>query len=352
MNFEQFRRTGELSDITVIVDKTEFKLHTFPLFTKSRYFKNAVASSAATTVPYVVRLDNNFPGGAQVFDQLADYFYSLPLSIDQKNIVALRSAACFVQSDELEAFLDKRLDELLRLARARHDLGVPLLLLEQCRGEYQSWAKQSHLIEKCLQSIVDSLTRGSGLQLSKADREILVRLPVEWIIQLIDAFPTETKLVVLPIAKYYITTLILDQNTTASALPGQNTTDHQSAFTPVGRKDDSSTLSNDEKRLMLDQLVKALGNSLEHLPLSWLHSTYEKAVELRCECQSTLSSYLTQAILHSTNLDENLDNLPDDLMATLLERISKHRDEHIKDPQLLRKVIESPFGQKRNSSIV
>ena len=78
MNFEQFRRTGELSDITVIVDKTEFKLHTFPLFTKSRYFKNAVASSAATTVPYVVRLDNNFPGGAQVFDQLADYFYSLP----------------------------------------------------------------------------------------------------------------------------------------------------------------------------------------------------------------------------------------------------------------------------------
>ena len=265
-NFEQFRRTGELSDITVIVDKTEFKLHTFPLFTKSQYFKKAVASPA--TAPYVVRLDNDFPGGPAVFTQLADYFYSLPLSVDAKNLVALRCAACFVQSDELEASLDKRLDELLRLARARFDLTLPLSLLEQCRGECQPWAKQSQLISKCLQALVDSVARGAGLQLSKGDREILVRLPLDWLLQLIELTPAENKLAVLPFAKHYINSLVLEQSN-ASALSGQNGNEHQSAFTPVPRKDEGPSLGHDEKRAILDQLVKALGNSLEHLPLAW-----------------------------------------------------------------------------------
>ena len=77
MDYEKFRRSGELSDITVIVDKIEYKLHKFPLFTKSGYFKKAIESTSA---PYVIRLDNNFPGGAEIFSQLADYLYSIPIS--------------------------------------------------------------------------------------------------------------------------------------------------------------------------------------------------------------------------------------------------------------------------------
>ena len=116
MDCENFRRTGELSDITIIVDKTEFKLHTFPLFTKSDYFKQAVASA---TPPYIIRLDNNFPGGAEIFSQLADYFYSIDIIIDHKNIVPLRSAACFIQCDTLGSLLDQRFDEILSVARRK-----------------------------------------------------------------------------------------------------------------------------------------------------------------------------------------------------------------------------------------
>jgi len=43
MNFEKFRHTGELSDITVVIDKTEFELHTSPSFRKSDYSKKKLS---------------------------------------------------------------------------------------------------------------------------------------------------------------------------------------------------------------------------------------------------------------------------------------------------------------------
>jgi hypothetical protein len=336
MDFEKFRRTGELSDVTVIVDKTEFKLHTFPLFTKSDYFKKALASSRSSA-PYIVRLDNNFPGGAEVFNQLADYFYSIPITIDHKNIVPLRSAACFIQCDTLATSIDKRFDEILLVARAKYDLGIPLILLEQCTGEYQEWAKQAHIVDKCLKTIIESLTRGAGLQLTKSDREIIIRLPLEWILELIKLCPQENKLAVLPFAKHYITVHVLDQNSSISST--ENGNEHQSAFMPITKNENLPIVTNDEKREILDQIVKILGNVFEHLPLLWLNAAYEKSVELKCQCQSTLSSYITQAILNSRDLDENMENIPDDVMARLLERVSKHKEEHIKDPHLSAKVI-------------
>lgn len=321
MNFENFRRTGELSDITIIVDKTEFKLHTFPLFTKSDFFKKAVAS---TTAPYVIRLDNDFPGGAETFNQLADYFYSIPITIDQKNIVPLRCAACFIQCEALSTLLDKRLEEILTVSRRKSDLGIPLVLLEQCTGELESWAKQAQIIDRCLVCLVESLARGVGLQLNRSDREVLIRFPLEWIIQLIELCPKESKLAVLPVVKQYITVHVL--RTTS------NETEQQQQQ-PVAER------SDEEKRAIIDQLIRTLGEAFEQFPLLWLNSVYEKAVELHCETESNLASYITQVMLQTTDFDHGLENIPDDVIARLLERISKHKDEHIKDPHLLSKVI-------------
>jgi hypothetical protein len=337
MDFEKFRRTGELSDITVIVDKKEFKLHTFPLFTKSDFFKKAVASSQSSA-PYVVRLDNQFPGGAEVFDLLADYFYSIPITIDQKNIVPLRSAACFVQCDSLATSIDKRFDEILLVARAKYDLIIPLILLEQCVGEYQHWAKEAKIVDKCLESLAESLVRGAGLQTSKADQELLGHLPLEWIIDLIKYIPTASHLAVLPFVKHYISVHVLDQNQLSNSPTIENENEHPSAFVPVTKKEKLPVKNNDEKREILDQIVKALGNTLEQLPISWLNAVHEKSVDLKCECESTLSSFITQAMLNTSNLDENMANIPDDVMARLLERVSKHKEEHVKDPHLLSKV--------------
>lgn len=339
MDFEKFRRTGELSDITVIVDKTEFKLHTFPLFTKSDFFKNAVASSK-TSAPYVIRLDNQFPGGAEVFNLLADYFYSIPITIDHKNIVPLRSAACFIQCDSLAASIDKRFDEILLMARAKYDLGIPLVLLEQCVGEYQQWAKQANIVDRCLETLAESLVRGVGLQASKNDRDMFTHLPLEWVMDLIKLCSPNSHIAILPFIKNYISVLVLEQTQPLSTTT-ENGNEHQSAFVPVVRRENASAKSDKEKREILDELVKALGNTFEQLPLAWLNSVYEKSIELRCECQSQLSSYITQALLNSCDLEENMENIPDDIMARLLERVTKHKEEHVKDPQLLGKVHSS-----------
>lgn len=337
MNFEKFRRTGELSDITVIVDKTEFKLHTFPLFTKSDYFKKAVESSPKS-VPYVVRLDNDFPGGAPVFNQLADYFYSIPITIDHKNIIPLRAAACFIECDALGSLLDERFDRILLVARAKYDLGIPLILLEQCIGEYQPWAKKSNIVDKCLRSIIESLNRGVGVQASKSDLDIVARLPAEWIIELIKLCPTENRRYILPFAKHYVAVHVLDQNqfndlTSSLTDKGNEYRNHST------RNEHITIMTNDEKKEILDQVVNTLGNTLEKLPVAWLNAAYEKAIELKCECESALSSYITQAILNSTDLDKSMENIPDDVMARLLERVSKYKEEHVKDPQLLAKVM-------------
>ena len=233
MNYKKFRRTGELSDITVVVDKTEFKLHTFPLFTKSDYFKKAVASRQT---PYVVRLDNNFPGGAKVFNQLADYFYSIPITIDHKNIIALCSAACFIECDTLVTLIDQHFDEILLVAREKYDVGIPVVLLKQCIGEYQQWAKRTRILDKCLESILESLIRGAGLQLSKSDRDIPIQLPLEWIIELIKLCPAESKHALLPVAKYYISVHMLGQHRSRTSSSTENGHAHQSAFIPITKK--------------------------------------------------------------------------------------------------------------------
>lgn len=352
MNFEKFRRTGELSDITVIVDKTEFKLHTFPLFTKSDFFKEKLAESKETT-PLVVRLDNEFPGGAQIFNQLADFFYSIPITIDHKNVVPLRSAAAFIKCEELASLIDKRFDELLRVAKIRYDISVPLVFLEQSTGEYQHWAKQTGIVDKCIQTMIDALIRGTGSHLNKSDREVIVRLPLEWILQLIDSCPPESKFATLPIVKHYVSVLVFDQPTSNSSnLNGNSENDHPSAFTPVTRKDDLPVMTIDEKRAILEQIVKSLQNTISQMPLTWLQTAYDKAVEFDCECKSTLSSFVTQTLLHSTDLDDAAENIPDHVMTSLLERFSKHQEEQAKDLHLITKVIRKRERKRFSSTSI
>ncbi|CAF3080690.1 unnamed protein product [Rotaria socialis] len=350
MDFENFRRTGELSDITVIVDKTEFKLHKFPLFTKSDYFKKAIASASA---PYVIRLDNDLPGGVKVFDQLADYFYSIPISIDRKNIVSLRSAACFIECDSLSVSLDKHFDEIILNSRAKYDLSIPLALLGQCTGEYQTWAKQTHMIDRCIECIIQLLTMDIDLQMDKFDRETIARLPLEWIIELIKSCPTENQYSILPLVKHYVTMHVLEQNQPQQIISlssGQNEGEHQSAFTPVTKKEDIPETTADEKRTIIDEVVETLGHTLQQLPVIWLNSIYEKALELKCKNESTLSSYIIQAILNSADLDGSMENISDDVMARLLERMNKHKQDHLEDPNLLEKLstlIDSYVEQLR-----
>ncbi|CAF1139918.1 unnamed protein product [Didymodactylos carnosus] len=358
MNFENFRRTGELSDITVLVDDTEFKLHTFPLFTKSDFFKKTVESSSkqqreSDSNHYLtVRLDK-FPGGKNVFSQMADFFYNIPIPIDHSNIIVLRSAACFVDCSTLATMLDNRIDDILLVARSKHDLSIPLVLLEQCI-EYIPWAKQAHIVDKCLESIIDSLLRIAGTNggagganklgyhsllkidqlLTKSDREIIGRLPLAWLEEFIK-LSSDSKLSIVGIVaiiKHYLTSTIIIEHDNDDQLNHSHTNsspksfrDNTSgAFTPVKKQDPTTANgvtatqhekkisvvhSDDDKRKILDHVIKLLDQTAfyEYVPLSWLITCHQHAQEFNCECEQTLSKWIICALLCTA--DEDINNI-------------------------------------------
>lgn len=112
MDFAKFLNTGELSDVTVIVDGKEFPLHKFPLYIKSDFFR-ALARRAADTgshqqpdndgetaaePPGVTKIVlSDFPGGPDTFQLVAAYCYNVRPDVTKRNVCQLRCAAEFLQ---------------------------------------------------------------------------------------------------------------------------------------------------------------------------------------------------------------------------------------------------------------
>ncbi|CAH8845767.1 unnamed protein product [Trichobilharzia szidati] len=86
MDMTQFRDSAELSDFTVYINNERFKLHKFPLYTKSDYFKEIASSNPVCQI-------SDFPGGSKTFSVIADFCYGKEISISSQNVVYLYAAA-------------------------------------------------------------------------------------------------------------------------------------------------------------------------------------------------------------------------------------------------------------------
>ncbi|KAA3681733.1 uncharacterized protein DEA37_0011362 [Paragonimus westermani] len=86
MDWKKYRDSGELSDFTVYVGKDRFKLHKFPLYTRSEYFKEIAPSNPVCEL-------TDFPGGGSVFSLVADFFYGKAIQINATNVVYLSAGA-------------------------------------------------------------------------------------------------------------------------------------------------------------------------------------------------------------------------------------------------------------------
>ena len=85
-----YRNSGELSDITVVIDGEEFHLHKFPLFVRSEYFRNLSPDSQTVVL-------DNFPGGPKVFAIVADYCYNKEVQIDANNVIEVLCASEYLK---------------------------------------------------------------------------------------------------------------------------------------------------------------------------------------------------------------------------------------------------------------
>lgn len=155
MDFGKFLSTGELSDMTVTVDSKVFKLHKFPLYTKSDFFRTLARSTLAEK-DHVTLTD--FPGGPSVFELVANYCYNVRIKITPDNVCQLRCAAEFLQMTgpgNLVGATDRVLDSALTSASLERQIDSVVGLVGQCR-QLGATAEQAGIIEKCIMAIVDS----------------------------------------------------------------------------------------------------------------------------------------------------------------------------------------------------
>jgi len=176
MDFVKFLETGELSDITVCVDSKDFKLHKFPLYAHSKYFRALAQGQGSLTAAKDGRVQlPDFPGGSDTFQLVARHCYGVPVTITNENVIPLRCAAeylqmrstspsgsapkegdCYsVRDGGLAGLTDKYLDEVLTAARVGQRLDVVCDIIDRCRS-IGVIAEQAHVIERCIRAIVDN----------------------------------------------------------------------------------------------------------------------------------------------------------------------------------------------------
>lgn len=160
MDLSKYRRSGELSDLTVKVDNKSFNLHKFPLFVRSDYFKEICASSSSVSL-------NDFPGGASTFELIADYLYGKNVDVNANNVVPIRCAIDYLkmnddiekqqpQQKSLARMTEAVLFDTTHTAKAKRDYALPLNLLDQAiRSEKHAEAAEIHT--KIIDSFADSL---------------------------------------------------------------------------------------------------------------------------------------------------------------------------------------------------
>lgn len=201
MDCMDFRISGELSDIRVIVDENEFNLHKFPLYVRSNYFKNNASKTVLKdqTDKLTLRLEK-FPGGAPIFALIADYCYNKEIVLDSNNAIHVKCAAEYLEMNSngkggLSMFADNIIFDLLYAAKNKHDCKIILKLIDESL-KFKEISEKCKLNLRLLDSLGDYLswsiklnssynnTQSSDL-LSDNDVKIINNLPLNWFLYLI-----------------------------------------------------------------------------------------------------------------------------------------------------------------------
>lgn len=182
MDIKQLRDTGELSDFTVYIGKCRFKLHKFPLYTKSEYFKDVAGANPVCELA-------DFPGGANTFSMIADFCYEKTVEINPSNIVFLRVGAEELRMKGKGGLLEmtKRLLEELFLKVVDKEEFPPLIFVMVTANTLNSpvaariLEDSMHIVHSFLMA-TDTDKRSSE---SEKLVEFLVYLPLHLVAQLI-----------------------------------------------------------------------------------------------------------------------------------------------------------------------
>lgn len=191
MDFSKFRTTGDLSDITVIIEGEEFKLHKFPLYAKSDFFcklaKNTSNESGRVEI-------TDFPGGRAVFGLVADFCYNMKIDTTKDNIVALRCAAELLQMSgtaNLIEISDKFIQDTITTAKMSRSGNIVASMIKSCVS-MSSLAEPCGIIALCTDALVEcwlkpatKFSSPTSVKKQEEDKSIksLLAIPFDWFLK-------------------------------------------------------------------------------------------------------------------------------------------------------------------------
>jgi hypothetical protein len=212
MDFAKYRESGELSDVQVCVDNEKFKLHKFPLFVSSDYFKECMLAEMSQPNRPTIRLED-FPGGSRVFTLVADYFYNKEICINSENVIEIICANDYLKmhgptgKSGLVQTAHDILNKLFFLAKAKHDYKLILLLVDKAvthQNFIEKFGLQKQLLDEfagnlnaCLTSSIPNDQLGvnrykftcNPIEITSMftydELKVFDRLPVNWMVHLI-----------------------------------------------------------------------------------------------------------------------------------------------------------------------
>lgn len=192
MDFSKFRTTGDLSDITVIIEGEEFKLHKFPLYAKSDFFcklaKNTSNESGRVEL-------TDFPGGRAVFGLVADFCYNMKIETTKENIVALRCAAELLQMSgtaNLIEISDKFIQDTITSAKMSRSGNIVASMIKSC-ASMGSLAEPCGIVASCTDALVEcwlkpatKFSSPTSVKKHEEDKSIksLIAIPFDWFLKL------------------------------------------------------------------------------------------------------------------------------------------------------------------------
>uniref|UniRef100_A0A1I8I678 BTB domain-containing protein n=1 Tax=Macrostomum lignano TaxID=282301 RepID=A0A1I8I678_9PLAT len=192
----KYRDSGELSDVTIVVEGEELKLHKFPLYIKSDYFKEVAAESGKDQVEL-----EEFPGGAACFKVIADFCYNKKIDISLENVAQLRCGAEYLKmagDNNLIDLTERYLDDIIRSAQMSRSLSpiVDLISRTACLGPA---AEEAKIAERCFAAVMDVWTKPGRVDALVVDR--LLRLPLDWFERLAKSCGSEGERQLRPLAE-------------------------------------------------------------------------------------------------------------------------------------------------------
>ncbi|PAA89610.1 hypothetical protein BOX15_Mlig013387g2 [Macrostomum lignano] len=196
LDLMKYRDSGELSDVTIVVEGEELKLHKFPLYIKSDYFKEVAAESGKEQVEL-----EEFPGGAACFKVIADFCYNKKIDISLENVAQLRCGAEYLKmagDNNLIDLTERYLDDIIRSAQMSRSLSpiVDLISRTACLGPA---AEEAKIAERCFAAVMDVWTKPGRVDALVVDR--LLRLPLDWFERLAKSCGSEGERQLRPLAE-------------------------------------------------------------------------------------------------------------------------------------------------------